>query len=359
MNQSSHNNFICIAKAIGIILVVVGHSRGIEYVDRFIYFFHMPLFFVCSGYFFNDNTDFLSVVKKRFLRLYIPYFKWCVAVLLLHNIFYDLHMYNQEFGINHFSSDYFHLMDFRHSIGSLFIFMDGDQTRILGGFWFIKELFFGSLIVALLICALKKIKCLNRHTSYFIIIFFILISIICRYADINFPIIENVSLLSLSMAFYLIGYVWRKYEIKNIYNIRTACICGGLLLLLSFIWDEPSMFVPYYLIIPYSLIAIIGIMMVLSLAHLIDKRNPSTLLYYIGNSTLTILALHMLVFKFVSLIKIQFYDLNISYLAQYPVTLPEHNCYWWILYSFVGIFIPIFIKFIYEKTISFCHHTSI
>lgn len=44
---------ISIAKALGIILMVVGHSGCPEILARFIYLFHMPLFFFCSGYFFT------------------------------------------------------------------------------------------------------------------------------------------------------------------------------------------------------------------------------------------------------------------------------------------------------------------
>lgn len=39
------NNYIAIAKALGIMLMVVGHSGCPDYLYRFIYMFHMPLFF--------------------------------------------------------------------------------------------------------------------------------------------------------------------------------------------------------------------------------------------------------------------------------------------------------------------------
>lgn len=43
-----------ILKGIGIILVVVGHMIGNQlYIRPWIYAFHMPLFFMVSGYCFN------------------------------------------------------------------------------------------------------------------------------------------------------------------------------------------------------------------------------------------------------------------------------------------------------------------
>lgn len=39
-------NWIDIAKGIGIILVVIGHTIGSQRVNDIIYTFHMPLFFI-------------------------------------------------------------------------------------------------------------------------------------------------------------------------------------------------------------------------------------------------------------------------------------------------------------------------
>ena len=43
-----NQNYITIAKALGIIFMVIGHSHINEYVRSFVYLFHMPLFFFCS-----------------------------------------------------------------------------------------------------------------------------------------------------------------------------------------------------------------------------------------------------------------------------------------------------------------------
>lgn len=48
-------DYIDIAKGIGIILVVIGHCMGWEPGFKFIYSFHMPLFFFLSGFCLNIN----------------------------------------------------------------------------------------------------------------------------------------------------------------------------------------------------------------------------------------------------------------------------------------------------------------
>ena len=49
--------WISIAKAIGICLVVIGHSGAPEYVVKYIYSFHMPLFMLISGYLFAHSLE--------------------------------------------------------------------------------------------------------------------------------------------------------------------------------------------------------------------------------------------------------------------------------------------------------------
>ncbi len=68
---------IDIAKGIGIILVVFGHTFQIYSVTSWIYAFHMPLFFLLAGYTFNTQENLQNpkrFLKKTFLKLMVPYF---------------------------------------------------------------------------------------------------------------------------------------------------------------------------------------------------------------------------------------------------------------------------------------------
>jgi fucose 4-O-acetylase-like acetyltransferase len=74
--KNPRNNYITVAKALGIIMMVIGHSGCPTILGNFIYFFHMPLFFVCSGFFFNEIFEgalLKSFYIKRIKGLYIPY----------------------------------------------------------------------------------------------------------------------------------------------------------------------------------------------------------------------------------------------------------------------------------------------
>ena len=65
-------------KGIGILLVVLGHSAICDELHSAIYSFHMPLFFMISGYFYY-NQPIHSFINKTCSRLIIP---WLFFVLL-------------------------------------------------------------------------------------------------------------------------------------------------------------------------------------------------------------------------------------------------------------------------------------
>lgn len=61
--MKERNVTIDIMKGIGIILMVVGHSGCPSFLRNFIYTFHMPLFFMISGYLITESK--LNVIKKN------------------------------------------------------------------------------------------------------------------------------------------------------------------------------------------------------------------------------------------------------------------------------------------------------
>ena len=74
--------YIDIAKGIGILLVVMGHNDfGLvsPFFYKFIYAFHMPLFFFVSGMLFKSEIPFLTILRRRFETNLKPY----ITILLL------------------------------------------------------------------------------------------------------------------------------------------------------------------------------------------------------------------------------------------------------------------------------------
>lgn len=73
---------IDLCKALGICLVVLGHFLETDSLLKIcIYSFHVPLFFVLSGYTQNENSDFSEFLIRKIKTLLIPYFIYFILSL--------------------------------------------------------------------------------------------------------------------------------------------------------------------------------------------------------------------------------------------------------------------------------------
>ena len=99
MKQNDSTNrleYMDIFRGFGIVLMIMGHVYFGSRFDFFIHAFHMPMFFVISGFFFKSSYDVaLSVfIRKKARALLVPYilfglFHYVVNIFLYHNISLD------------------------------------------------------------------------------------------------------------------------------------------------------------------------------------------------------------------------------------------------------------------------------
>ena len=94
------NNAISIAKGFAIIFVVMAHADMPGMLNRAIYLFHMPLFFITAVYFFKHETveNPWPFIVKRFKGLYVPFVKWSIFFLLIHNLLFKIGILNEVYG---------------------------------------------------------------------------------------------------------------------------------------------------------------------------------------------------------------------------------------------------------------------
>lgn len=156
-----------------------------------------------------------------------------------------------------------------------------------------------------------------------------------------------IGLRELLASFFMIGgYIYKRsgfsYECHFgiILPISVVLITVG-----SVYWHGDMLTVEHYNLIPYCFTAIVGSLMILSLCHLLEKKNLiSKSLSYAGNRTLDILTWHFLSFKAVSLIIIMLYGLSIHQLGEFPIIKEYSHKGWWLVYTFGGVFIPLLIE---------------
>ena len=61
-----------IFKAIGILLMIMGHIGFGGFFSKWIHAFHMPMFFIISGFFISSYSP--NFLNKKILGLIVPYF---------------------------------------------------------------------------------------------------------------------------------------------------------------------------------------------------------------------------------------------------------------------------------------------
>lgn len=231
MSKKKIYNEITIARGIAVLLVLLGHSfpdaqTGItnpinRYLVLWIYSFHMPLFFLLSGFVFENKYKTMNTmgdrwvqIKSKCLRLLIPYLSYSAITLLLKVVF-------AAYAKNAF--------DFKDAWKIAF----GITPN--GGLWFLWTLFFISVIYIIL----NKVD----------IKIFIGISILLFLIQNSFLVEYGGNILKYSI-YFAIG-IWMKkyyesilaYMSKHFYLIplllTTLCILNyfsfknGLILLLK------------------------------------------------------------------------------------------------------------------------------
>lgn len=338
------DNYISTAKAIGIILMVVGHAISQNFAYRYIYMFHMPLFFFCSGYFYKVPASLGGVglyAQKRIKGLYYPYVKWGVLFLLFHNVFCSLRIYDTKYIYYYDSSDF--LQRFR----SLLLTMTG-QDQLLDPFWFLKELLLSSMLVCVGTYLLQKVKFKYKDILFWLFLF--LVAVISKHYKWGLPVIWNLSIMFLSATFVYMGYLYRRLEKDNYYSVVSLVICFFIILIIVWVRDDYLDMLWYneYNVFLYVPTAFIGVFMILSVSKIIDRWPVKKFLYYIGNHTMIIFVLHLLVFKIGNLLKIVIYDLPIEKLADYKIIL-EHNEFFWFVYVLLGCIIPLLFDYYYRQ----------
>ncbi|MEO2075938.1 MAG: acyltransferase family protein [Bacillus sp. (in: firmicutes)] len=321
--QKKREKWIDIAKGIGIILVVIGHS-GNQFAHHYFFWFHMPLFFLLSGYTFKSDINknqFWVWAKRRFFQLLIPYFSFGIFIIILIS---SKNMLNGKLELIDIFRDFLRLVF-------------GGQTLkgAFAVFWFITCLLVTQVLFAILTIFVKSIK------TQIIIIF---AAFIFGHFEGKFiiqsqvPIPWSVDVVLISTGYFAVGFYLKKF-INFPFKFRYSAIILVLSIILNFV--EYFGFYSYHLDMKYHqytnlfLDLIIPINMSLTiciLSYWISKLPKVKIIEYLGVSSLPIMYLHI--------------PINIIF----GKIIGEYN---WIYFSVIGLTIPLFINLLIIKRFAF------
>ena len=285
--------YIDITKGIGILLVALAHadiSLISPYLHRFIYAFHMPLFFFLSGYFFNPETPFSTLLRKRFNSILKPYF---VTILLIY-------IASLSFTNMRFANVFGRILKSLYATG---YYIDWVQL------WFLPSLFVTSLF-AFLFYRVVLIRISNRYLRWLILLGVQAIGVATlgmfypfhlslfgkEYELFGLPF--SLDLVLLSGFFYILGNEIRMATSeKTLGSIWILIGTGGGLILLPLLFTQRSDFnTRLFESFPINTVeAILGILFTLAVSKQIDLRTTwlASALKYIGQASLFILIFHV------------------------------------------------------------------
>ena len=324
---------IDIAKGILIMLMVIGHSGCPSYLGNLIYSFHMPCFFIISGMLLSDKYfDHISLfIRKRIKGLYIPFVKWSIIFLLFHNLFAKLYIYDNLYTFHNFTDKIIHI-----------ITLTGSE-QLLGGFWFLKELLYGSIIGFLAILCTRKF---HLFSTIAMVCIFLILAFAQSECPYKIPTIGNKTYLATS--YFILGYLIKSSHIFNSKNLVLFLMVSIVFLLTPYLYtgnmDTTGIGILYYF--PLSLL---GCLLTINISKRLENNGKvCKIISSIGQATLYILIFHFISFKIVTLLLILMERLAIKHLSDFPV-LDTYSRYSWFFYSIVGITIPYLIWAVKEK----------
>lgn len=331
---------VSICKAFGIMLMVMIHA-GIP-GETVVSMFHMPLFFVMSGYCFKDKSLQLpskDYFLKKVKTLWWPYVKWSMIFLLCHNLFFHLNILNEEYGYKESHSAFYSWTDIYSHAWHIMLMMSDHEYLIVGGYWFMKQIFFGSLIAYVVLKLFKTVRW--RMCEIGALIGMMMFSVIFKK---KVPFFGLDALTFMSALLIIFGYYYHKRQILQSWNWTS--LFAFLVLVGSYFWPGSMLSFDSFTAIPYLMTAFCGSIMIFNISTWINQQNweyVNDTLVFIGNHTFEILTWHFLCFKLVNILRIAIYGYDIKMLAMYPTITPTET--WCVLYAFVGVLIPIlFIK---------------
>jgi fucose 4-O-acetylase-like acetyltransferase len=284
--------YIDIARGIGILLIVLGHNDLSEYhpfLHKFVYSFHIPLFFFLSGMFFKPERPFRDLLKRRFDSLLKPFLFIIFAIYL-----FEAGFGNMTFPVM--------LGRIAKSLYANGFYLDWVQL------WFIPHLFAVNLFAFAAWHAL--FKRIPRLWLRLLILFGMLalgVATMKYFMPFSLaPFSErtlnglpfSLDLVLASGFFFLLGYEVNQKPLGNFLASPLATLgLFGLLIAFNLLTDAPIDFNTrtYSSLWVNTAEALIGICLVLSLSKWVEDHSTwlTRLFSYLGRISLVILIFHV------------------------------------------------------------------
>jgi len=355
------NPVFSVIKALAIILVVCTHAGCPGWLSRFAFQFHVPVFFICAGYFFHAATpaEEYTFLVRRFRGIYRPYVCWSLIFLCLHNLLFPLGLLSEQFG--NAEGGVLHPYTwpvFCRRFFSILFNMSGQDEFLAGSFWFFRAFFIAGILWLILFKLLRKLPSLRDEQSaaWGVALTALVLALWKTWGGFPIAGIAQGGYRELMGLFFMAaGYLVARYRPFDVptdrkHRAALASVCLSVLVLLavfhpvSMSWNAT---LPQFFTLPVAGLAGFGLLWVVS--DFVAKRGNAArrLLVYIGDHTLPVFAFHLIAFKPVTLFIVAAYALPWQAMGSYPVvhglTGPAAP-FLFLAYTFVGVALPLYVQ---------------
>ncbi len=272
-------DFLDMARGIGILLVVIGHFYLEGSFREIIYYFHIPLFFVISGYLAKTERKTIKDFVKKSKSKIISYFGLGVPVAIADWII------NTDHGF----------VDLINAIIKLIV------QRRYTTMWFLACLIVVELLFLLVNKALNKI---GKNDALHIAVVSTMIVIICsiyiRFVNIALP--WNIDLAGYCLGYYSFGNAIKNVEmlkcfananLKQLLQINfVVVICAVIVYMIGIGRIDIFLGLLGCPLISYTLAAAISFVLLNDCKHF---NIP--IICYVGRNTILLFAWHQYIFK--------------------------------------------------------------
>lgn len=302
-------------------------------------------------------SDPYGYVKRRAKGLYLPFVKWALFFLLIHNLMFSLGILNEAYGNAQGGVTHpYTLKQFVHRFFLILFSMGGYDEFLAGAFWFFRAL----LIVSVVYLILAK---LLRH--FFPRMSLLWASAIIATASLCFALIkigfniriptvvqggirETWGLFFFSMG-PIINRLLSRYSLKAWqFIVLILFLCIGT----HFHWKGMNLTPRMIDVATLPLTGLAGFLILDRIACWLTATDNAArrFLTYCGGMTLYIYVFHIIAFKPISLIKIWWFSLDPAQIGCHMVIhdyAPDD--YFWVLYSIAGVGLPLLGIYYYHK----------
>lgn len=269
-----------LAKGIGILCVVFGHTHIPYLAGYLIYPFHVPLFFVLSGFCFRrkENENFGNFLLKKIKTLLVPYAFFSLIWIVYESV---VSVINDGFNLNYL-------------INEIFLYAKQDHLHAI---WFITCIFLVELLAYFIVFVCKD---KNNLLLILACLFILFTYFYKRFIDVG--LIWNAEIVLPAMPFFLLGYVVKKQKVlfEKLTNWKLIPVYLALYVTIGFFnikitGQSVDMYSNSYgNILLFYLAALLGTFFVVLLSKAINKIS---FINYIGKNSLIIFSLHQIVMK--------------------------------------------------------------